>query len=197
MTTPLKDFAACYDFSDIEIAIQSWFESAGDLVSPPDNADDGREDWQLPEGDIAVVTAFQNQVFQQVRPRVVVDFNGIAPATTPPKQICDSNGMLRCWLYRGTLRLGIVTKPDYAYHQSVRSLVAALADTIAPMIRAADNSGAGANQYLTNHQIAYISANSQDMSITPEDGHFVSQLTYTVQFAVQPSAWPGGINATP
>lgn len=203
MSTALKDFAPCYDFSAIETAVQAYLVAQGDFIAPPANNDEAREDWAPPVDQVAVMTAFQNLMFQAARPRVVIDFNDIAPANQPPKQITDANGILRTWLRRGTLRLGIVTGADYAKHVALRAYLAALADTICPMVRPADNTGTdvGINAYLlaanSPLQTVYFVDGGQNTNITPEQGYYLSQLTYTLHFAVRPDQWPGGLNPNP
>ena len=101
----------------------------------------------------------------------------------------DDNGCLRPQLYRATLRLGVVTSADYTAHVALRSYLASLADTFAPMTPGGDGS-TGANAYLTKHVISLLQSAGNSTSITPEDGYYVSTINFQMIFAVRAEAWP-------
>ena len=187
MSATISSFANLYDWSLIERAVQSYLAAAdGIFVAPP--TDDTRGEWSPGAGNVAIVTAFEANIFQQARPRVAIDLNEIAPFQ-PLKLKEDANGQLRPMLYRANLRLGIVTEEDYTKHVNLRSYVASLADSFVPMTRGGDGT-TGVNAHLTYHVVSYLAGGGNSTSITPEDGYYVSVLNYQIIFAVRETAWP-------
>ena len=187
MIATFANFSALYDWSLIERAVQAYLVATDAMfVAPP--ADDTREEWAQAAGDVAVITAFEANIFQQARPRVVIDLNDIAPFQ-PLKLKEDANGQLRPMLYRANLRLGLVTKADYTAHVALRSYVASLADTFVPLTRGGSGN-TGINAHLTVHAASLLVPGGNSTTITPEDGHYVSVLNYQLTFAIRAEAWP-------
>jgi len=178
----LSAYSSLYDFTQLELAIQSFFVAQG-FVQPPGETDATRSTWTPGTGDVAFFTGFEASLFQKARPRVACFLNGINPATTPPRWVADNNGALRNNLFRGNLVLEIITAANYTYHTALRAQVMALAEMIAPPV--ADHTlRLGANQYLTAQQINYVTPQNLDSSVAQEQGFYGSQLNYQLTFSI-------------
>lgn len=180
--TTYEDFESRFDFSLIEVGIQTHFVSTDEFAKPPADTDAAKKDWTPEVGTIPIFTALEAAVFQKHRPRVALDLNSIAPSAFPPKQQADDRGILRNMIWKAGLSFHIVTKADYFYHKSLRAKVAAICSEIAPMV-ANTSLAIGVNQFTKFHQIIYVQDNGQDTTITPEDGCYKSNLQYQIQFA--------------
>ena len=183
----LAAYKSLYDFSEIETAIQSFFVAAGGMVAPPDEDDDSRETWAPNEGEVAFFTAFQATVFQAAKPRVACFLTGINNATQPGHMVIDNNGALRNVLWTGNLKFEVITEENYTTHTDLRAKVQALAEMIAPQV-ANPAAQIGANQYLSLHQINYVTPQNIDTSINTGDGFYGSQLNYQITFSVPSGA---------
>lgn len=196
MSITARDYKPFYDYSKIEIGVQSYFvgvdaavfcqppgEPALDAAQSVIDAWNDRGNWTPGAGQVAVMTDFEANVFQSARPRVGIDFNNVRPHHLNAQAIVDPNNMLRATLYTGELRLGIVTGANYTAHVDLRSYVAALAVEICPPIPDTTvNSTVGVNQFLTHHLFCLLQDNGQDTTITPQEGYYISQLSYAVIF---------------
>lgn len=186
--TAYKDL---YDFSLIERAVQSYFVSQSVFVQPPDEDDPNRETWIPDAGDVAFFTAFEEKIFQMPTPRVVCAFNNIVQAARQPHGITDNNGAIRNNLWSGNLRFSITTQPSYSYHTQLRAMMVALGEMIAPMV-SDPTKLIGANQYLSNLQIAYVQPQSIDTSIVKGESGGVafyhSGLSYQLTFGIYEQA---------
>jgi hypothetical protein len=191
-----KDFQSIYDFTLIERAVQSLFVAAGaDFVAPLDDNDAAREQWAAGVGNIAFYSAFQALTFTQCRPRVFIGLHAINPV--PGCYALDANGNLREKSWRGQIRFGIITEPNYTTHTALRARVLAIIPQVLGKI-AADNSTfatTGINALLTYHQVSEFYAKDISTSVTPADGNYQSAITVELAFGVPPSAWPAGMQS--
>jgi hypothetical protein len=193
------DFAPLYDFSLIEKAVQQFFVSlassvptAVPFVQPADDDDPNRGTWTAPDGTIAFYTAFQNETFQKVRPRIYCQLNNI---TDIKAYIVDVNNTLRPKAWRATMMFGIVTKPSYNLHTSLRSQIEAIIPQLQPLMTP-DGTGVlqgGLNALLTLHEVGAFSVASTSTHIAPEDGTYNSVIPCDIAFNVRATAWPGGV----
>lgn len=190
------DFQFIYDFTLIEKAVQSLFVAAGaDFIAPLDDNDPAREQWTAGAGNIAFYTAFEVLTFQQCRPRVFIGLHAVN--AVPGCYALDANGNLREKAWRGQMRFGIITEPNYTTHTALRSRVLAIIPQVLGQI-AADNSTfatTGINALLTYHQVSEFFAKDISTSITPTEGNYQSAITVELAFGVNPTAWPAGMIA--
>lgn len=192
------DFQSIYDFKLIERAVQSLFVAAGaDFVSPKDDDDPAREQWTAGAGNIAFYTAFQALTFTQCRPRVFIGLSAVNPV--PGCYALDANGNLREKAWRGQMRFGVITEPNYTTHTELRSRVLAILPQVLPRL-VVDNSlsvttdalfaTTGINALLTYHQVSEFYAKDISTTVSPEDGNYQSAITVELAFSVKTSAWP-------
>jgi len=177
------DFIPFYDYSKLETGLQDYFVGTGQFAAPPDDTETNRENWTPAAGIVPFFTALQSAVFQKNRPAVALDINNIAPVSFQAQGKVDSNGQIRATLYRATVNLTIITESVYATHAALRAKVAAYAMEICPYIPTGINSTVGVNQYLTHHLFTKLEDGGQSTAITPEDGAYMSSLTYNTTFA--------------
>lgn len=194
MSAPtFTDFEKLYDFTVIEKAVQSFFcapAMAAGFEKPADDDDPAREKWTPPNGGIAFYTAFQALTFQQCRPRVWIDdfsFSNLDQAKT-----VDVNNVLRFKAWTGSMRLGIITEPNFVRHAALRARVLAILPQLQPTLEP-DGSGiaqGGVNQFLENHEIGIFEAVQCSPRIAPGDGYYSSPITINLTFGIRETKWP-------
>ena len=184
MISPVN-YAALYDFTAIEVAVQAYFVSTGLFAAPPGEDDPARKDWLPGTGAIACFTAREENIFQKHTPRVTILLNNLQPMAIPFKAVADGNGALRNHAWRGTLSIGLVTQPKYGIHLTTRNTVHALGEMIAPMV-SDPTILLGANQFLSsgNHCIYKCENQNIDLSISEGEAAFGSVLNYQITFGV-------------
>lgn len=183
-----QNYAALYDFSTIERAVQSYFCSFDSFVKPPDNSEDTRESWQAGTGNVAFFTPYELALFQKNRPRVIAQLSAINALTQPGHGIEDGNGALRNNIWKATLRLEITTENKYELHNALRSMVYALGEMIAPYVR--DSSiKLGVNQYSDTFQLQQCINQNADTGLSAtESGAIQSDILYTITFGLPEQA---------
>jgi hypothetical protein len=187
-----NDFKPLYDFSLIEIAVQKFFVelAGGPFVQPAGDDDPARENWTPPGGAIPFYTPAQNLVHQKCRPRVGLMQNDFSEL--PDARRVDVNNVLRAFAWRGTLRFGVVTEPNYALHRDLRAVMLALIPQLQPTYEA-DGSGlaaGGVNQYLEFHEVAALSLASLNTDIMAGQGYYLSTIPVNYTFGIRPTKWP-------
>lgn len=194
MSTPtFTDFEKLYDFTVIEKAVQSFFcaESLEAGFEAPLNDDDpARETWKPAGGNIAFYTAFQALTFQQCRPRVWID--DFSFSNLPSAKNIDVNNVLRQKSWIGSMRLGIITEPNFVRHAALRARVLAILPLLQPIFEA-DGSGiaqGGMNQFLPNHEVGIFEVIQCSPRIAPHEGNYQSPITINLTFGIRESAWP-------
>ena len=194
MNPTFSDFAALYDFTLIEQAVQAYFCDeglGGAFVKPPDDDDDTRGKWVPEGGKIAFYTAYQAMTFQKCRPRVYI--GGFSVSEIPNSHVIDANGVLRSKAWRGRMMIGVVTLPNYAQHIALRSAVLAILPQLQP-VPVPDGSGVaagGVNGFLQYHEVGQLAPSDLTTHITPEDGNYHSPINVALTFSVRATAWPG------
>lgn len=183
MSTTATNWKKFFKHSEIETGVQSFFAATGSFVAPPSEDSDTRETWQPNDGVTPCFTAFQAQLFQKHKPRIALELNGVKPFSYQSQAIVDDRGIIRPTLYVGTLSFSIVTAENYTEHTDLRALVAVLCNEIAPFVQQGTSSTIGANQYLTNFVIVRVDDNGQETNIMPDDGYYMSALSYPITFA--------------
>ena len=186
--------ANLYDFSLIERAVQTYFcqDAIGLFTKPVDDNDPAKETWTPSSGLIPVFTAFQAATFRKNRPRVGLDLNNIN--AMPAAQIVDADDVIRTKAWTAALRFNLVTEANYITHTQLRAMVAGIIPQLAPRVRA-DGTGildAGANLFLTYHEIGRVELADNSTHIAPQEGAYSSALNCVLAFSVRATAWPGG-----
>lgn len=191
-----QDYAALYDFSQWEIAIQNFFcdatQGGGIFVSPPDNSDDTRENWQPQTGQCPFFTGFQSQVFQKQRPRI--DLGPISYETFDNALVLDANNRKQNRAWNVPLEFFVITKADYFFHNDFLSNVRSIVAQMQPVATNEDFLTSGLNLFLKTHELAQITdagGPSFGGKWTADSGYFLTPLKYNAIFAVRKTAWPG------
>lgn len=190
------DFQNIYDFTLIEKAVQSQFVSIGNFVAPLNDDDPKREEWTPAAGKTPFYTAFQSLTFQKCRPRVFV--SAFQFSAVPGAYALDANNNFREKSWEGTMRVGIVSLPNYSAHTTLRATVLAIVPQIMPQI-VADNSlfaTTGINAVLQYHQVSQFYVPDLTTTVSPEEGAYQSILPIKIAFSVKPAAWPAGMITT-
>ena len=148
------DFQNLYDFSLIEKGVQSVFVNTdgGSFVAPKDDQDPTRESWVAGAGNIAFYTAFQALTFTQCRPRVFTGLHNVNCITGA--YAIDANGNAREKAWRGSMRIGIITEPNYTLHTQLRSAVMAIIPQVLGAATVTDFPTTGINSFLVYHQVS-------------------------------------------
>ena len=195
--TDYTKFAPLYDFSLIERAVQDFFCSPAlnaPFIAPPNDLTTNREAWTAGVDKIAFYTAFQANVYQPCRPRIYVALNNISEFTS--ERMLDDSAVYRATAWRGVLRFGIVTAPNYEEHTGVRSVVLAILPQLQPVFNPDGTgiAGGGINAFLVYHEVGVFALSSASTHITPEDGNYHSTFDVSVSFSVRYGSWPIGVN---
>ena len=171
--------AACYDFTPIEVAIQTLAEQS--------------------QQDLKWLTGFDAVAFQKSRPRVECYLDPGSAFGSPPHYVntaADNARRVNGWI--GSLRTMVITNlvpgkdeeqaslNSYNLHNQYRSFVQNLLAMVDQQLR--DNA-----TLLPYHQVARVSDAGQSPKITPQQGVFTSQFNHAVIYSIRPSAWPGGL----
>jgi hypothetical protein len=127
--------------------------------------------------------------FQKARPRVECYVVIGAPVGNPPHFIFDANGLRRENGWHAVVELGLITAAEPGIHMDY---VGGVRDIMAT----ADEILSGANQYLPWHEVSQCFSAGSTRNISPQTGVFITKLTYHIIFAIQPTAWPGGLQST-
>ena len=194
MSTPtFNDYMPLVDSTKIEAGIQQFFVNlpGGSFVAPLDNDDPAREQWTAGDGNIAIYTAFQNLVFQSVRPRVFLMLPSVS--VYPSAYLIAADGVFRPKAWRGEVTLGIISEPNYARHTQLRAMLLAILPMLAPT-PTADGSGiaaGGVNAYLEFHEVAQFEVSNFAMHLEESDGTYQSTIPVAVSWGVRAAAWPG------
>ena len=187
------DVQPIYDFTVIEKAVQQMFASIAQFSIPPWDDDPKAAEWTPPPYTTAFYTAFQSLVFQKCRPRVYIaafNFQHVRQAYA-----IDADNNLREKAWTGTMRLGIISEPNYKEHTELRSKVLAVIPQILSGITP-DNSKfatTGINAQLYKHQVNEFYAESLNTVVIPEEGTYRSTINIKLAFSVLPSAFPAGM----
>ena len=187
------DYIPLVDSTLVEAAIQKFFVNldGGSFVAPLDNNDPKREKWTPGDGDIAIYSAFQNKVFQSVRPRV---FFMLASATPyAAAYLLDASGVFRPKAWRGEVHFGIISEQDYAKHTQLRAMLLAILPMLAPLPTAdgSDIATSGVNKYLALHQVAEFRIKDFAFSLEENSGAYQSAIPVSMTWGVRSEAWPG------
>ena len=135
--------------------------------------------------------------FQSSRPRVENTVH--AGSRFDNHYILDAQGIRRENGWNASFHLDVITWADalihFAYLAAVRELASRLDQmdlTVAP--DGWDNQQ-GKNNFITldYHEISQIKTAGTVPLFEPEKGTYQSKLTYDFQFAILPTAWPGGL----
>ncbi len=191
-----SDFQPLYDFSLIEKAVQACFVGTpgGSFVAPLNDDDPAREQWTAGAGNIAFYCAFQALTFTQCRPRVFIGLHSVNCITGA--YAVDGNGNLREKAWRGQMKFGIITEPNYTLHTQLRSAVLAIIPQILGAVTVTDFPNTGINALLNYHQVSEFYSRDASTSVTPEDGSYQSAISVELAFSVKPTAWPAGMLTT-
>jgi hypothetical protein len=151
-----------YDyFTPIETAVQSVFAAA----------------------EVAACTPVDDPDFQRPRPRVEIE---LSPGDAQGRLRYEADrlvasGNLRETAYSASLSIRVITEAQISQHRAFLARAQYQMDNIVPTIGAAGT--------LTNHRLASAKATGGSVSYTPQDGCYVSELTYDIDFSILPSAW--------
>lgn len=137
----------------------------------------------LTAGGLNTYTPITAPEFQKDRPRVEAE---IEPASglgrlLPATNRVNASGYLREQAYSATLNLTVITAADIAIHRAFLAQVQYQADTLAHDVRV---SGAS-----PNHILNRVQATGGSVDYTPQDGAFISKLTFEIEFSIKPAAW--------
>jgi hypothetical protein len=164
-----------------------------DVPSPPARTDGGQPDpewFDLPDGQVAFYTAFENETYQQCRPRVWCVLHDLTEMDGERK--VDGNNVFRASAWRGKMKIGIITKDDYTAHNSLRAAVLSIIPMCQPTFQA-DGSGipaGGVNQYLKYHEVGLFQIQNGATTITPQENMYRTDFPINLTFSVRESAWP-------
>lgn len=188
-----SDFHSIYDFTVIEKAVQQMFANIAFFSVPPCDGDPAQPSWTPPANTTAFYTAFQALVFQKCRPRVYIasfDFQTVRQAYA-----IDANNNLREKAWTGSIRLGVITEPDYRKHTELRAKVLSIVPMIMPGVtfNNSELTGTGINQFLFQHQITEFYVDNLSTQVIPDEGTYRSTINIKTAFSVLPSAWPPGM----
>ena len=170
------NFNTLYEFEDsLEAAFETWL-----------NSNAGLNLLGTAKVDTAADSEGASDEFQKKRPRVECFVTVGSPVGSPPHFVFDASGLRRENGWHASVQLGIITASDPSIHRAYRGGVRNIMAT-------ADEVLSGANQYLPYHEVSQCFSAGSSRTVSPQDGVFVTQLTYNIIFAIQVSAWPGGL----
>jgi hypothetical protein len=164
------------EFEDfLEAAFESWLNANAELNLLGAAAVDGVPD-----------SAGAADDFQKARPRVECFVTIGAPVGSPPHFVLDAAGRRRENGWHATVALGLITAAEPKIHRAYRGGVRNIMAT-------ADEVLTGTNIYLPYHEVSQCFSAGSARTVSPQDGVFITHLTYEIIFAIQPNAWPGGL----
>jgi len=170
------DFNTLMEFEDfLEAAFETWLNSNEELNLLGTAAVDS-----TPGSEGAA------DQFQKARPRVECFVTVGAPVGNPPHFVLDVNGVRRENGWHATVELAVITAAEPKIHRAYRA-------GVRNVMASADDVLVGSNDYLPWHEVTQCFSAGSSRTLEPEKGTFLTHLTYDIIFAIQPSAWPGGL----
>lgn len=115
--------------------------------------------------------------------------------------ILDAQGVRRENGWNASFHLDVITWADplihFAYLAAVRELASRLDQMDLTVVPNGWDNQAGKNPFVTldYHEISQIKSAGTVPLVEPEKGTYQSKLTYDFQFAILPTAWPGGLTS--
>ena len=170
------DFNTLYQHEDyLEAAFEKWLNENAELNLIGTAAVDGVDN-----------TEGAADEFQKKRPRVECYAVIGAPVGNPPHFVFDAQALRRENGWHATISLGVITAPEPKIH-------AAYSGAVRNIMATADEVLSGDNPYLPFHEVSQCFSAESSRDLKPENGYFLTHLTFNIIFAIQISAFPGGI----